>query len=102
MDNRNIKFITKTVAAIWIGLLLILSACGAQPVETSTAASTLPLTDSPTPTLPPPTPIPRPVTPSPTQLTAHPDGRDYAFDGSISRKVLENYLSRSIAMRGLF
>ena len=27
--------------------------------------------------------------------------RDYRFDGSISRKVLENYLSRSITMMGL-
>src|SRR4051812_3966006 len=27
--------------------------------------------------------------------------RDYRFDGSISRAVLENYLSRSITMEGL-
>jgi hypothetical protein len=97
----KLRLITRSTGTLWIGLLLTLSACGAQPVETSTAASTLPLTDSPTPTLPPPTPIPRPVTSSPTQLTAHPDGRDYAFDGSITRKVLDNYLSRSITMQGL-
>ncbi len=29
------------------------------------------------------------------------DRRDYAFDSRISRKVLENYLSRSISMEGL-
>ncbi len=35
----------------------------------------------------------------PTQANARP--RDYRFDGTISREVLENYLSRSISMEGL-
>lgn len=30
-----------------------------------------------------------------------PDGRDYSFDGTISREVLCNYLSRAICMEGL-
>ena len=30
-----------------------------------------------------------------------PPARDYQFDGTISRAVLENYLSRSISMEGL-
>lgn len=33
--------------------------------------------------------------------TASTEGRDYTFNGSISRKVLENYLSRSITMMDL-
>ena len=32
---------------------------------------------------------------------ATPPARDYQFDGTISRPVLENYLSRSISMEGL-
>ena len=35
----------------------------------------------------------------PSQATAKP--RDYRFDGTISREVLENYLSRAISMEGL-
>src|ERR1035438_10127141 len=36
----------------------------------------------------------------PAETTAQP--RDYHFDKTISRKVLENYLSRSISMEGVF
>ena len=35
-----------------------------------------------------------------TPLTPPP--RNYTFDGTLSREVLENYLSRSISMEGLF
>ena len=38
------------------------------------------------------------MTTTPTESTG---GRDYNFDGSISREVLENYLSRSITMMDL-
>ena len=34
--------------------------------------------------------------------SAAPAGRDYHFDGSISRQVLENYLSRSTTMTELY
>jgi hypothetical protein len=85
---------------LMIGLLLILNACGVQPVLSPLAVSSLPITASPTPTMLPPATVRPPIMPSPTQ-TAHLDGRDYAFDGSISREVLENYLSRSITMQGL-
>jgi hypothetical protein len=43
--------------------------------------------------------IPLPQT-RPVQATSQP--RDYRFDGTISRKVLENYLSRSISVEGVF
>src|SRR5262249_57193354 len=36
---------------------------------------------------------------TPSRAAAKP--RDYGFDGSISREVLENYLSRAISMEGL-
>jgi hypothetical protein len=35
------------------------------------------------------------------ETPAGPQPRDYRFDGSISREVLENYLARSITMEGL-
>ncbi len=80
-----------------------LAACGrlAPPTPTSlptaamtatptlTRIPTIPATETPTNTLEPS------ATPTPTPDPA------YAFDGSISRKVLEKYLSRSICMQAL-
>jgi hypothetical protein len=39
--------------------------------------------------------------PAPTNANKLPTAADYQFDGTISRQVLENYLSRSITMEGL-
>src|SRR6202030_3742581 len=38
---------------------------------------------------------------SPRDVPATPPAPDYQFDGTISREVLENYLSRSVSMEGL-
>jgi hypothetical protein len=41
------------------------------------------------------------MTPGAEQPSSAPKPRDYQFDGTMSREVLENYLSRSISMEGL-
>jgi hypothetical protein len=43
----------------------------------------------------------QPTPAAPRDGRATPPARDYHFDGTISRQVLENYLSRSITMEGL-
>src|SRR4051812_45256075 len=44
---------------------------------------------------------PAPSAPAASRPADEHDARDYRFDGTISRRVLENYLSRSISMEGL-
>jgi hypothetical protein len=96
----KIQRYTNPAFPLMMGLLLALGACGIQPILSPAAVSTSAITPSPIPTNLPPATVRPPIMPSPTQ-TPRLDGRDYAFDGSISREVLENYLSRSITMQGL-
>ncbi|HMH23874.1 MAG TPA: hypothetical protein VK563_18940, partial [Puia sp.] len=68
---------------------------------TSSAPARAAATHAPTPMLHggPPLPLPAPAAPVPPTPAA--PARDYHFDRTISREVLENYLSRAISMEGL-
>lgn len=70
-----------------------LAACKRFVTPTPTSAPTITATETPTNTLEPTATLTPTLTPTPDP--------DYAFDGSIQRKVLEKYLSRSITMQGL-